>query len=70
MRDGAEILTSGVADHSIASKRNSTMAVARSLLVAGFGRESVSKVEHDDLKAGVADLARSSLDRDDVVLVA
>ena len=45
-------------------------AIARSLLVAGFGLEIVSKVEHDDLKARVGDLVRSSLDRDDVVLVA
>ena len=50
--------------------RGLSPAIARSLLVAGFGLEIVSKVEHDDLKARVGDLVRSSLDRDDVVLVA
>lgn len=50
--------------------RGLSPATARSLLVAGFGLEIVSKVAHDDLKGRVGDLVRASLDRDDVVLVA
>jgi len=50
--------------------RGLSPATARSLLVAGFGLEIVSKVAHDDLKGRVGSLVRASLDRDDVVLVA
>lgn len=50
--------------------RGLSPATARSLLVAGFGLEIVSKVAHDDLKGRVGALVRASLDRDDVVLVA
>lgn len=50
--------------------RGLSPATARSLLVAGFGLEIVSKVAHDDLRERVGALVRASLDRDDVVLVA
>ena len=49
--------------------RGISPAVARSLLVAGFGLEIVSKVHDDkDLKERISTLIREALDKEDVVL--
>eukprot|EP00227_Mantoniella_beaufortii_P020361 CAMPEP_0197580608 /NCGR_PEP_ID=MMETSP1326-20131121/4355_1 /TAXON_ID=1155430 /ORGANISM="Genus nov. species nov., Strain RCC2288" /LENGTH=515 /DNA_ID=CAMNT_0043144391 /DNA_START=98 /DNA_END=1645 /DNA_ORIENTATION=+ len=50
--------------------RGLSPAIARSLLVAGFGLEIVSKIGSKDLKERVALLVRASLDRDNVKLAA
>lgn len=49
--------------------RGLSPAIARSLLVAGFGLEIVSKVNNKDLKERVAALVKESLDKDNVVVV-
>ena len=48
--------------------RGLSPTTARSLLVAGFGLEIVSKLEHEDLRTRVSGVVRNALDEDDVVL--
>ena len=49
--------------------RGLSPAVARSLLVAGFGLEIVSKVSAKDLRERIAGLVRASLDKDNAVVL-
>lgn len=48
--------------------RGLSPTTARSLLVAGFGLEIVSKLEHEDLRTRVSGVVRNALDEDDIVL--
>ena len=50
--------------------RGLSPAVARSLLVAGFGLEIVSKMTGEDLRKRVGELVREALDEDNVELAA
>ena len=57
-----------IRDSFYIQSRGLSPATARSLLVAGFGLEIVSKLEHEDLRARVSGVVRSALGEDDVVL--
>ena len=48
--------------------RGLSPTTARSLLVAGFGLEIVSKLEHEDLRTRVSGVVRNAMDEDDVIL--